>query len=365
LHGHDGPVHERWRWKRRGAIALGGAIQVWPAGGAAPRRGDLEGRLEQGTAMSTVRAQRNSHLAGVVVLALALVCGVVPSATATTLTFEVFDSDLGFPYNDPGVPPTEPGYGYRESFQIPGNYGDNVTGVGPVLSVIDPLDPTQLFRYDIGPEGDTPDVTASYGPYSIFTGGPSLWRTGYGDLNGVLYQGSTYPDPNNPVGSDYNVLDVVLVADAGWDVVLHGFDVAGYLDEFTINSVTVYDGVPFPFLTPTNAIGTPATNVMLPAGGHVSFTAADFGVASLTSQIIWMRIDHSNVPDFPQFGALIALDNVRFSQTANASNGPPPIDPDDIFDGVADVPEPASLVLLLLGGGGAALDRVRRRRRSA
>jgi hypothetical protein len=155
----------------------------------------------------------------------------------------------------------------------------------------------------------------------------------------------------------------VLVADAGWDVELMGFDLAAF-GEQTINSVSVFNDVPFPFLTPTNYIGDPATNVLLPDGGRTSLTASNFNVASLTSQVIWLRIDHNNVPDGIG-GALIGLDNVKFRQVQNLNNGEPTVDPDEEFGDRADVPEPAMIWLALLGGSGAVLNSIRRRRRSA
>ena len=278
---------------------------------------------------------------------------------ATTLTFEVFDSNLNVPpYNDPGVQPVLPGFGYTELFPIPTNYGDNVSGAPGTIQVANPLNSDQVFRYLIGSEGGTPNVTASYGPFSIFTGGPNLWREGYGDLNGILFQAS-----RGTVGFDYDVLDVVLVADAGFDVVLHEFQLGSFLEERTINSISLFSGVPFPFLTPTNFLGTPLTSVAVSgAGGHSTFTGASFGLAAdVQAPVIWLRIDASNLGEASE---LIGIDNIRFSQVE--SDNPSTLDPsviDRAFQSAEAVPGPAPLGLLVGGLGVAALVRSLRRRR--
>jgi hypothetical protein len=267
--------------------------------------------------------------------------GFVERVPASVLTFEVFDPALSddalggdFPYNDPGVLPfLSEDYGYPEGFRLPTDYGDRITATSVTLVG------GTIYQYGIGAEGATPNVVVSYGPFSIFTGGPNLWREGYGDLNGILYQGSEHLDPLNPIGNDYDVLDIVLVADPGFDVVLHSADIGGFGD-YTINGVTVYEGVPFPFLTPTNDIFEQSP-VTAPAIGQ---TTIDFG--DLQSHVIWLRIDASNLGDE---SVNIGVDNIVFSQVANAASTEE-IDPADIEAALQQVPEAASLFVWLLGG---------------
>ena len=59
-----------------------------------------------------------------------------------------------------------------------------------------------------------------------------------------------------PVGPKQINLDAYtgyapMYAAAGYDVVLYGFDLGGYQGDFTIEGVEVFDGIPFPFLTPS------------------------------------------------------------------------------------------------------------------
>src|SRR3990172_9374066 len=91
---------------------------------------------------------------------LVAVMGLVVFATpapATILTFDI---------TDPGVYPVSEDFpeGFRISEKAPG-YGDNVSGSPVVVG-------TATYAYGDGGEGFTPDVTADYGPFSIFTGGP-------------------------------------------------------------------------------------------------------------------------------------------------------------------------------------------------
>jgi hypothetical protein len=279
-------------------------------------------------------------LAPIVLLDL-LVC--VEPTRASVLTFEVFDpalsdSALGgdFPFEDSGVQPFLAGYGYPEGFGIPGDYGDRITASSVTLGG------GTIYQYGLD-GGATPNVIVSYGPFSIFTGGPQLWREGYGDLNGILFQAS-----EGPVGNDYDILDIVLVADPGFDVVLHSADLGGF-EEYTINSVTVYDGVPFPFLTPVNDIFE-QVGVSAPDAGH---NTIDFG--DLQSHVIWLRIDANNLGDESDN---IGIDNILFSQVENAASVEA-VDPATIEAALqqSEVPEAASLLVWLIGGAcaGAAL----------
>jgi hypothetical protein len=211
-----------------------------------------------------------------------------------------------------------------------------------------------IYQYGVGIENFTPNVAADYGPYSIFTGGPELWREGYGNLDGILYQGSRFGNP--PVGSNYNVLDIVLYADPGWDVELYGFDLGAFGGDQIINAVTVYDGVPFPFLTPTNDIFE-QTNVLVDGTNRTSF---DFSANPLQSHVIWLRINADNLGDGSEN---IGIDNIRFGQIANP-NSTDFIDPGviDAILGEVATPEPSAFALAALGLLSLPLARQRKRR---
>lgn len=271
------------------------------------------------------------------------------SAQASILTFEVFDPALDFdPYNTPGVLPYRPGFGYPEAIGIPVDYGTRITTSETTQS-----DGT-VYQYGVDTEGFTPNVTASYGPFSLFTGGPELWREGFGDLNGVLYQGSL----EKGVGYNYDVLDIVLTADNGYDVLLYGFDLAAFgFSDLTINSITVYDGVPFPFLTPTNTLVPPSTNVVVSGSTR---TSVDLSGSPLQAQTIWLRIDAANLGDGSQN---IGIDNIRFGQVENPLSQSA-LSPEDIERAFlsAEVPEVASAAVWLVGALCVGLSGTRRQR---
>jgi hypothetical protein len=261
------------------------------------------------------------------VLTLAL-CWFAPSARASILTFDISDVEYASTGNFP------------EGYQINQEYGDRIADGSTQIAT----NGTTMFQYGVGAEGYTPNVTVSYGPFSIFTGGPELWRTDYGDLEHVLYQGSRFTG----VGNDYDILDIVLVADPGYDVVLYDFDLGGWNQtDYTINAVTVYDGVPFPFITPTNQIYNPPGTVDVAGAGPTS-THIDFGGTPQQAHVIWLQINANNLGSLSEN---IGIDNIRFGQVENGHPDEPPVDPADIDGALQDgaVPEAAS-VLVWLGG---------------
>jgi hypothetical protein len=306
---------------------------------------------------------RSARVGVLATFAAALMMSMAPPAAATTLTFELFYTTLSPPcvpcFDDVGdtvLPVLPAGYGYPEGYAVAQDYGDNVTGTGTGVAGVDPV----LYRYGQGAEGTTPNVSVSYGPYSIYTGGPQLWREGYGDLNGVLWQQSGLPP--SPIGYDYDVLDIVLTADPGFDVKLYDFNLAAWTlaGDQTIGSVSVFAGVPFPFLTPSNFLTPPTANVLVSGTTNLFF---NFGGTPLQAPTIWLRIDASNLGSD---SINIAIDNIRFGQVANASS-PGGITEDEIDDAFqsSEVPEPATMTLMLLGGAGMVADRARRRRRAS
>jgi hypothetical protein len=313
--------------------------------------------------------------ASAVILAMATAFVLAGSARGSVLTFEIFDQNSFFlngNFDNPTIQPHLPGYGYPEGFRLPGSYGDRIADGNDVAvgdgtpfqsgGLVVPGEGT-IFRYG-GEQGEgyTPNVVVNYGPFSIFTGGPELWREGYGNLDGILYQGSRH-DPSNPIGTDYNILEIVLIADAGWDVQLYGFDLAagGFSGDLTINSVSVYDGVPFPFLTPTNDVFQ-EDNVLVSRTDRTSFDFDALLGGPLTSQIIWIQIDANNLGADSEF---LGIDNIRFGQVMNTGNMNP-VDLDAIDTALqtqpGEVPEATSVAMWLGSGGSIAVVVWRRRR---
>ena len=275
------------------------------------------------------------------VLALSMVgCLTASPAMATILTFDIVDpTDYAVSENFPE------GVGVGDSPNPLDGYGSFVTS-GSGLHA----NGTTTFGYGEAGEGFTPNVRVDYGPFSIFTGGPELWRKDYGDLERVLYQGS-----RGSVGNNYDYLDIVFTADAGFEVELYGFDLAGwFMSDYVIRGVSVYDGIPFPFLTPTNQLDAQANVDVQGAGGtHTTVTYA----TPLRAQQIWLSIDATNLGDLSEN---IGIDNIRFGQRENAANNRPLPAPnlEDLPDRVS-VPAPGGL---LLGLGALALALGARRR---
>jgi hypothetical protein len=289
---------------------------------------------------TTLSASATKCLEWASVVALAF-CLFATSARASILTFDITDVEY---------PDTE---NFPEGYQINQEYGDRIADGSTQIAT----NSTTTFTYGEGGEGYTPNITASYGPFSIFTGGPSLWRYDYGNLERVLFQGSTFTG----IGNDYDVLDIVLVADPGFDVVLYDFDLGGWFEtDYSINSVTVYDGVPFPFITPTNQISE-TFNVDVAGAGPAS-THVDFGGTPLTAHVIWLRIDANNLGATSE---LIGIDNIRFGQVVNDTPNQPPVDPGDIDAALQPkaVPEAASILVWLGGLSCVGLAGKRRRAR--
>ena len=144
---------------------------------------------------------------------------------------------------------------------IPPEYGDRVTAVNQ-----------GGFIYG-AEEGFTPNVVVDYN----FNAAP--WATGSGDLVNVVYPHrgiffGTYP---------YGIFELVLTADPGYQVSLHGFDMARWDSDEIINTVRVLDKDSNPLFVQDNAF--------IPVTGHRDF---DF-ISPLVSQSLTIFFDSTNL----------------------------------------------------------------------
>ena len=196
-------------------------------------------------------------------------CGAVmaASANATVLTFDQNNQNPGVPLNQ--------------------TYGDNVTGISDAAG-----------NYGQGAEGTTPNVQASY--LVSVNSDPRFWTTGYSDLTGVYYNEI---DSRTP-------LEMTLTADAGFKVLLYGFDLGSFSGALVLPFVQVFDE--------TNTALFSQANVALPASTspHVSF---DFG-APLMGTSLRISIDLTGLGGASDN---VGMDNVTFGQTT-VSNVPVP-----------------------------------------
>lgn len=234
------------------------------------------------------------------------------------LTFDIFDA------SDPRLYPVSEDF--PEGYGVDQQYGDRVTSASQTIG------PT-TFEYGENGEGFTPNVVVEYGPGSILTGGPSLWRYDYGDLVRVLYQGSTVGN-----GTNYNYLLITLRADFGYDALLYGFDLGGWFQsDYEINSVSVYDAQFNGFFPELNRVfHDPGATVLGAGPTHSSYVFN----TPIRANVISILIDSNNLGDTSEF---IAIDNIRIGQD---------IDPDP---DPAPVPEPATALLMAAGLGALAL----------
>jgi hypothetical protein len=243
-------------------------------------------------------------------LVLAVTAGLPAQAAATILTFDQIR--IGGQ-----VVPTISGN------EVEQDYGDRVSaGTMPVSG--------GTFTYGNGGEGFTPGILAEYFGGTASNGAPAsaLWQDGYGDLENVFFGDQRSQS-----------LNIRLTGDAGVNVRLYGFDLAGWpTTDYVIAAVRVIGATQLLF---------EQTDVLVhgaPGGpGRTTFAFA----TPLEANALQIMIDYANLD-----GALqdnIGIDNIRFGQSG------PDVDPDP------SVPEPASAALC---GSAFAAWLVRRSRRS-
>lgn len=248
--------------------------------------------------------ERHRRLPAAAVVA-GLMIGSPGEAGATLLTFDQARSATGAL-----VIPIQAGA------DLPQDYGDRVTGSPMAVS-------GGAFTYGEAGEGFTPNVIVEYGPGNAV----SLWTTGYGDLENVMFvlQGS-------------GGMTIRLSADPGFEVLLYGFDLAGWpSSDYSIDGVTVTSGTATLFSQAGVTVEGDATGP--------GRTAFDFA-GPLAGPELLIGIDFAGIAFGQQDN--IGIDNIRFGQSPPSGSAP------------VAVPEPASVGLLALGV--TLLGALRRRR---
>ncbi len=184
---------------------------------------------------------------------------------------------------------------------LPSDYGDFVTGASaPVLG--------GAFLYAEAGEGYTPNIAIEIRAGGATPADPrvELWALGFGDLANVVF--------GLPASS---FMEIVLTADPGFEVELHGFDLGGYPgSDWVINSVDVFGA---------GATLFSQADVLVEGSGAAEHTGLAFPTPIAASHLV-IRIDYANLQASRQDN--IGLDNLRFGQNPRV------------------IPEPAPAVLL-------------------
>jgi hypothetical protein len=161
---------------------------------------------------------------------------------------------------------------------MPQSYGDNVTAMD-----------MGAFHYGAA-GGFTPNVTVSYADPSGLD--ITYWENGFNDLNGVL---------NNEDDGESGY-SITLLADAGFNVSLAGFDLGNFSSAVTLPGLTIVDG--------NGSILFSQLNFQMPAS---SSPHLDFDFNTLLAQELSIHIDTTGLGGNSDN---IGLDNIQFSQTA-------------------------------------------------
>ncbi|XZE54543.1 LamG-like jellyroll fold domain-containing protein [Planctomycetaceae bacterium SH139] len=137
------------------------------------------------------------------------------------------------------------------------------------------------FSYGGGSNGpNTPNITVDYGPNINF------YDNDFGGLVNVLWATS-------------DLLETTLVADPGYQVGLHGFDLAFYLNDYIADTIEVFDGSGNVLFVQNDVL------IEGQAGERTSFTFP----TALVGEQLTIRLDSRNEPN-----QALGIDNIQFSQ---------------------------------------------------
>jgi len=245
-----------------------------------------------------MRLRTRVRVFGAALVPLAAITVTTPTpAVASILTFDQTRATTAGP-----VVPTFGGA------SVPDGYGDRIAGADVAV-------PGGVFTYGDAGEGFTPNVVADFisGAATPVGPGVSLWGDDYGDLVNVLFGNNTS-----------TWLGVALTADPGYEVLLYGFDLAGWpRADYLISAVRVFGDATLLFEQANVLVEGNATGP-----GHTAFA---FGTP-LAARALFIEIAYGNLPGSQHDN--IGIDNIRFGQhpPSQPGNGPP-----------TGVPEPGAL----------------------
>lgn len=172
---------------------------------------------------------------------------------------------------------------------VPDSYGDRVTS---------PMD-AHGNRYAPG-SGGTSNITVEYGP----AGSHARMATGpYGSLDNVACQED----------GDFGVLEILLTADAGYQVALRGFDLGALVDDVIVTRVEVMA---------EHGVALHTSDDLLVPGFDGKPARFDFTAAPLVSGSVLIRIDLSSLDNTDSHH--VGIDNISFSQIVGSGCPPPP-----------------------------------------
>jgi hypothetical protein len=172
---------------------------------------------------------------------------------------------------------------------VPDTYGDRVTG---------PVD-VHGNRYAPG-SGGTGNITVEFGP----VGSQVRMATGpYGALVNVACQED----------GDFGALEILLIADAGYQVALRGFDLGALVDDMIVPRVEVLG---------EHGVALHTSDDLLVPGFDNKPARFDFTAAPLVSGRVLIRLDLSSLDNSDSHH--VGIDNVSFSQVTGGGCPPPP-----------------------------------------
>ena len=150
--------------------------------------------------------------------------------------------------------------------------------------------PGGVFSYGEAGEGFTPDVALDIRAGGATPTDPNvaLWALSFGDLENVVFA-----DPAS------GFMEVTLTANAGFEVALHGFDLAGYpFADWVINGITIS--------SPTATLFSQSSVLVEGGAGTVRHTEFSFASPLVASQLgRWNGIALTG-EDYKAFGEVTA-----------------------------------------------------------